>query len=378
MRIREIVLPALVFFILISVKPFYGESQNSENRKKMGSLTTVSGKPSLSLKATELDQKKLKAEILKLQEEVESLKAEVLKLNGETKKLKSSEQNIKQWLTAGGGGIIASIILVLGGYFHKRLRQKTQKAQMEQDKILARDEHKLAQSKMKQDKELAREQHLLAVFKELGSGDSQIRIGAAAILIQRLTKIKKENESDEERIYDLPMFASALLAQTKQEKEEKIQKYIADGMVKALGAIVPDEEEAPDPEKKSPLKIYNLDFQNAKLYDAWWRRVDAREVDFFGASIVKASLREAFLQKAVFQSANLSNAILCGAKLEGTNFANANLRKADLRNVDFSDSTVDGADFREAKFDEETKFKKDQLKKARFSRNVARMATIVD
>ncbi len=34
------------------------------------------------------------------------------------------------------------------------------------------------------------------------------------------------------------------------------------------------------------LKNDGFDFQGTKLNNAWWERIDAREVDFFEASII--------------------------------------------------------------------------------------------
>jgi len=389
MRLRETISLLLLLLILNSFEFSIQEGQNPRSKKKPASTTSTTGHSTQIKFSTELNQKKIKAEIVKLQEEAEKLKAEMLKLNEETKKLKSFNQNIREWATA-IGSIIGGIIILFVGFLLKRTFYRTQKDKMEQDKRLAQEKHVLEQSKMRQDREFAREQHLLDVFRELGSTEPRIRIGAASVLIQRLKKLHDENNPTDHDItyeHERHTIASVLLAETKQEEEKEIQKYIADGLVKSLGAIVPDEKKGPDT-MESPLKMYDLDFQNAKLCNAWWKRIDAREVDFFGAGLVEASLREGFLQKAVFYNADLSKAILVKANLESanlqkatlkkTNFSGANLKKADLRNVDLSNSIIDGADFREAKFNNRTKLKKEQLNQAIFNDEISQQVTFVD
>jgi len=397
----------MVFFI----NPGYCQDNNNPDNPKKSGKTILASKDTTqtipmgntfepNTVEDELSQEKLKAEVCKLQEEAEKLTAEVSKLREETDIIKNSNNApdksfrwLSVWLTALGG-----ILLGMIGFLLNSTLNRTQKR------------------KIKHQKKLNDEKHLLKVFRELSSDKFQIRIGAVAILIQRLNKIKNgkpkkglkkinknDKSKDEERKYDLPMIASVLLSVTKREDDIIIQKYIADGLVKALGAIVEvkrtDGKKNKIPsEKESILKMYGLDFQKTKLYDVLWKRIDARGVDFFGAYLAKASLRESFLQEAIFYEADLTDAILIEANLESANLekailknanftraklinanlTEANLVGANLSDVDLSTSIIDGADFRDAIFNRNTKLKRDQLGKAKFNEGISQIVTLID
>jgi hypothetical protein len=368
MRLKETICFVIILLTLTSFELSVPENQKIESKKKPA-LSTLTLEESHQKKSdTELKQKRLKAEIVKLQEESKKIKVEVIKLIEETKKLTSSSKNLRDWLTAIGGiiTIIGSIIVVLLGFFFNRTLQSTQEKK-----------RKLEESKMKQDKEFGREKHMLEVFKEFGAADPKVRIGAAAILIQRLKKIKEEGVTKNiENRNEFPMIVSVLISASKHEEDEKIQKYIADGIAEVLNATVPDEINEPDEETESPLKGY--DFQGARLTNAWWKRIDARKVDFFEAHLKKAGLREAFLQKAVFMRADLTEAVLVGANLNKTNLQEAMLKNAILKDVDLSNSLVRGADFTGAVFNSGTILRQQQLTEATFSENISQVVTLID
>lgn len=296
---------------------------------------------------------------------------EILKLKQETKGLQSANDSIDSrfkwltgWLTA-AGSIIVALFLYLAG----RSLNITQK-----DKLI-------------QDKEQGRETHLLEVFNDLGDKEPRIRIGAAAILIQRLKRLReKENRQREQHddidsaeMHELDMIVGVLISVTKHEEKDQIQKYIADGLADSLDAIFGDAEfkngkpvKAPSDDGESPLKKY--DFQGAKLENAWWKHIDARGVDFYGAHLERIGLRESFLSgaklrktnlkgatlefaqldkheklgEADLQDAQLQRAKLRGANLKGANLKKANLAEADLTEADLSEAELDGADLRGA------------------------------
>lgn len=462
-----------VVLILIAVGPQFSVQKNQKSDKEKESIPiTSTSKKDANLKPTqnnsekpvsessknEADIEKLTMKVQKLQKEMEKLKTvsikstkEVKRLEKEMHKLKSepvksqgkidrlerqndtSKSKITDWMVGIGTLLIAigTLSIPVIGYALNRTQR----------------------DKMEQERKLGREKHLLDVFLELGSPDPRIRIGAAAILLQRLKaitnpekgdienknnygkkifiiingigwikKIKKDIKRKEE-INEFFTIMKVLIAETKHEEKEETQKYIADGIVDALDARISEGETSPYT-NESPLKVY--DFQGTRFHNAWWKRIDARDVDFYEASLEKASLREAFLSKAILKKTNLTRAVLeeadlelanlQEAKLAGANLRGANLRealleganlqdanlkstvvqkpcpetrelkeysvktdlsdayliKADLRGVDFREAIIDGANFEGAIFDEKPMLNKDQLKRAKFDKNISR------
>jgi len=286
--------------------------------------------------------------------QIQKLRAEMAKLVEETKELHTTNEALgtaTRWATAWGGviggllGTLVTILIFVAG----RGFNKTQKEKMEQE-----NSH-------------ARETHLLEIFRDLGNETSpRIRLGAVAILVQKIAKISAPDfvakEADKR---DLPTMVSVLLAASKQESTVEVQKQIADGLANALGALVKGKE--PSADEPSPFRSY--DFQRAKLSNAWWKKIDAREVDFYKAELVQAGLRDAFLSGAVLQEAklagssligaqlndadlqgaDLTNAKLTGANLNKAKLGNAILKRADLTEADLTGANLDGADLRGAK-----------------------------
>ncbi len=290
-----------------------------------------SSKALLAAKQQELALEKLKEEISKLREETSSLKITNDAIGNRTKLFTT-------WLSAAGGAAATLLIGVIT-FLLNRSFNRTQNAKLQQDLKLSKDKHDLETRKLAQDKQLAREKHLLDLFRELNSDKPRVRIGVIAVLMQRLKTIRGDgNTSEAESVQEFDTIARVLISVTKHEEEPEIQKYIADGLAEALGAIVP---EGHLPGKESPLKKYDL--QGAKLDNAWWRRVDARGVDFNKASFSGAGLREAFFNEAVLRKANLSR-----AKLVRADLSNTNLSEADLTNADLSEANLEGADLRGA------------------------------
>ena len=342
-----------------------GAAQTNENRSEASKSTkpetvptsearNASASPSPeTLEQTKLNMQKLQVEIDKLKEEAAGLRSTNETLGWWTKILTA-------WLAALGSIIAAGIIYMMGRSLNRTQRSKLeQDKQLEkerhvlesgkllQDKQLAREKHDLESVKLQQDREFAREKHILEVFQNLGDEKDRVRIGAAAVLVQRLLKIREAADKvSTDDIHDLPTIVSVLISASKHEEKVEIQKYIADGLAKSLGAFVPDGQLAPQNDE-SPLKKY--DFQGAKLENAWWRRIDAREVDFYGAHLARAGLREAFLSGTILKNTNLSSttliqADLTNANLQGADLTEARLNKANLTGADLRKANLQGAD----------------------------------
>jgi uncharacterized protein YjbI with pentapeptide repeats len=282
-----------------------------------------------------------KAEIAKLQ-------AEKDKLAEETRELKETNAAIGRWTRgvttwAGAIGSLFGALLAILAFVVSRSLNSTQ------------------QQKLVQDKAIERQKHLLEIFKSLGEERApRVRIGAVAILVQRIRTIHRTSpQANPDNADELPTIVSVLIAASKHEAKPEIQKQIADGIAQSLGAIVPDTQQQPT-SSESPLKPY--DFQGAQLENAWWKKIDAREVDFYGAHLARAGLRKAFLSGAVLKKANLAGSTLEDAQLDGADLqdaklidarmARANLRGAKLARADFSRADLRNAIFVGSNFTE--------------------------
>jgi hypothetical protein len=272
----------------------------------------------------DLKVKKLKAEIAKLQAEVDSLKA----VGPTTRKFTTVMGAIGGF----AGAIIGIFAVVIGSMLNRNFKH-TQKTKLEQDE------------------ELSREQHNIELFQSLGHGNLRVQLAAAAMLIQRLHSLNDDEPGEIERRKKRAIEAEkntivqGLVAVTKEHSENThieapdgqtqtehppthpaLLKFIADNLVKVMGAVV-EEGKMPPEDKPSPIKEY--DFQKARLMDVYWWRVDARGKDFYQADFRDASLKQAFLQDAVFYDADLRQAKLYGADLRGANLFGTKLEGAE-------------------------------------------------
>jgi len=298
---------------------------------------TPAGNPPASPSGNAPSPTDLKLANDKLRWETEKLREETGALRDANNALDTRARWLVPWLAAIGSAFV-TLLAGIVGFFIQRNQEK----------------------RLSQDKEVAREKHLLALFKSLGDPDPTIRIGAVAVLIERIVKIRSlpnQSEYEEDR-RELPTLVSVLIAATKHEIQTENQKYIADGLATSLGAIVPKDKDV-EAGTESPLKGYNL--QEARFENAWWQRLDARGIDFFSAKLRRAGLREAFLSGTVLMRADLTEATLVKAKLDKANLQEAslqrarlnqaNLRSANLRKADLREADLDGCDLRGAILD---------------------------
>lgn len=251
--------------------------------------------------------------------------------------------------------ISASVVAVLAaviGFFASWLTSSTSRK-------MAKDE--LAQALL-----LARESGTMKLVEQLGGQSLPIRIAAATLLFAQVKQAKKRatgswlrsREIDQEPVSVLKVLVSA----TKEDQPNpKLAKLIGDELVKVAGAILPPGT-TPKARSASPLCSFGgepLDLQNVKFFDVYWRRVDARGVDFYRADFAKAGLRDSFLQKAVFFEAQMAGCVLCNANLfeanfEGADLTNADLSGANLCGAKLNRAVLTGAKLKGAKTDKDT------------------------
>jgi uncharacterized protein YjbI with pentapeptide repeats len=258
----------------------------------------------------------------------EKTRQEIEKLRLEVAALRESNTSISYWIRTGSaivgaiGGFLTAIVAALFGMFFQN------RYSLSQDR------------KLKQDAQAQRETHILELCKALSEKNARLQFAAASVLIQRL-QTSDSTLSAEARHIERSGIVQVLVSVLKEKRiantTGSLNKFIADNLVKALGAVV-TERHAP-PEQTSVLKSGDWDFQYAKLTNCYWRGVDARGIDFFRADISKAGLREALLSGAVLMEASLEGSKLQGADLTGADLTGAKLNGADLRGAKYDSST---------------------------------------
>lgn len=196
--------------------------------------------------------------------------------------------------------------------------------------------------------------HTLRLCEALSNPSPQLRLAAAALLLERLKQFGKSSISERNQSAIIQALIAATVGSDRKNDETSIvlSKFIADEVVKALDGLS-------NRHKMSPLRHYY--WQRACLVGAYWKGVDARGADFFGCDFRNASLRRANLEDAVFYEASLEGATLAGANLKGANFTDANLCGTNLADdvrtgEEACKTDLTGAKFSGARYDVKTRF----------------------
>ena len=291
------------------------------------------------LVATAAAQDGHELQVTKVQKEIERIGVEISKFKEEVEQLRSQNSLFGKVTALAGilGGVAGS--LVIGG-LGMLISNRLNSARVRQ---------------MRQDWELERERNNIELFRDLASPIGHQQRVAAAMLTQRLFPLARARSkgalgADSYETVEFNTMLDVLVAVIKEKpkpgsgdqpaQEPTLGKDIADKMVRALGAVVPEGEEPPSG-SLSPLA--GQDWQGAQLVNVWWKRVDARGIDFFGANFERAGLAEAFLRGATFYGANLQRAVLRGADLRGANLEGADLTGATLLGANLTDAKLRGA-----------------------------------
>jgi len=281
-------------------------------------------------------------ELRKLNEQVEELRGEVRKLKQgpaqkdpvEAQKLQAEATKLREetkWLPLQALGLGTIIGTIVGGLLVWYAGSKLQDIQSD---------------KLVQDLELSRREHDLQTFEALGGKDPRIRIGAVSVLAQRVLELNAKSPLSPIEKEQRRTIIRVLVAVTKYEKTEEIQKYIADRLKEVLEAEVTPQ--TPLSGDRSPMADFDL--QGARLTNAWWKNVDLRSVDLYGATLERAGMAGSYLGKTVLKKANLKNATLWNpgagpAHAEEVNLEHANLTNARCQNLCFKDAKLSWADF---------------------------------
>ena len=297
--------------------------------------------------------------------EDDKVKAEVAKIEAETSALKAIGDQTRWWTTVltAVGSIVGAIVGGVFTFVVTQMGQRFSRLQRERQK----DDEILTRQKMRQEQEQAQEMHHLRLFQDLGHQSHRARLAAAAVLLDRLRRLreakspeadgtarligkvlvavlKRQSTAAEKPAADAASRESpteSVAADVTDESEASLRKYIADELVETLGVRFKPGEGPKEPGKS--LLGMDRDFQKCDLGDVYWAYVDARGVDFFQSDFAEASLRGAALQGAVFYKANLRKAILFGADLRDANFREADLRGANLQEADLRGARLENA-----------------------------------
>lgn len=303
--------------------------------------------------------------------EAAKLAADIEKTKAETEALNAISNQTRWWttvLTAVGsivgaivGGIFTFVVTKMAQRF-SQLQKELEDSRSERDRLRREDDEKLSRLKMRQEQEQAQELHNLRLFQDLGHQSHRARLAAAAVLLDRLRRLRGMESAETDAAGTAQLIGKVLVAvlkrqssiadertsdvtnpplETSAESEASLRKYIADELVVTLGVrFAPGDR--PSDLGKSPLGE-GRDFQKCDLADVYWAYVDARGIDFFQSDFSQASLRGASLRETVFYEATLRNAILRGADLRNANLIGCDLRGADLREADLRGANLQGA-----------------------------------
>jgi hypothetical protein len=201
----------------------------------------------------------------------------------------------------------------------------------------------LQRLKISQEEIFHREAHNLSLFERLAHPNGGVQVSAATVLTARLEQRPKKPFEIAER----KAIIKTLISVTKHEGTSvEVCKIVADDVLKALDVL-----DRPKGSLGRRSAMRNFDWQGVRLYNGYWRGIDARGVDFFRARLVDVGMRNAHLSGAIFKEAILRKCVLTGADLQG-----ADLRGADLRGSSFDAANLQGAKLEGAKYDETTTF----------------------
>jgi Pentapeptide repeats (8 copies) len=275
----------------MEVLPLAPAPQPADPRPQAAVLGSATGCEGIDiaqpLDAESLRRVQLCEEIKKLQEEVKSLQA-------------AAPWGPWPQILAGGlgGGILALVAALVGWLFQNSL-STVQKQKLRQERFMS-------------------------LMEGLGAPNLPEQFGSVSALLQRTKELR--NASDKKNASEFEMLVKAQVAILRAGKlDPAVIKYLAEGIVDVLQLRKAQDRPAP----VFNLKTYGL--SNAKLHDVFWADLYAEGVEFFGADLTKASLKQARLAGAVFYQADLKSTVLRNADLSGANFTEAKLDGADLR-----------------------------------------------
>jgi hypothetical protein len=266
---------------------------------------------------TELQFIRACQEALQTQQENLKLEIETAKLAAETEAIKNANSDRIWSLLMSFGPLIGAILgvfpVVLG--------------------LMAKNgaDRRLLRLQSANERAARREQHTMELLRQLADDDSSRRSFAAAGLIAMVRedfsdkghmprsrkKERLEDGTEETERREATAMLSTLLARLRGDKLEHFEaKFIADELAKLIALQAGYDDS---------LKFSDFNMQQINVANAYWKGVDARDVDFYRSNLSGVSFRDADLRGAVFYECDLTGAVFSGAKLQGANFSGANM-----------------------------------------------------
>ena len=191
-----------------------------------------------------------------------------------------------------------------------------------------------------------REAHNLSLFEKLANRNGGVQVSAATVLTARLEQKPRTHFEKSER----KAIIKTLISVTKYDGTSvEVCKIVADDVLKALGVL-----DRPKGSLDPRSAMRDFDWQGVRLYNGYWRGIDARGVDFFRARLVDVGMRNAHLSGTVFKEAVLRKCVLRGADLRGADLRGADLGETDLRAANLENAKLEGTVLEGAIYDETT------------------------
>jgi len=211
-----------------------------------------------------------------------------------------------------------------------------------------------------------RESHNLQLFTALSDKNPQLQLAAAAVLVERLKRLKTPEGRAELDAHEQVAIIRALISVTKvgvdydadgvadipvpgaiatRTVTVELGKFVADSIAQILEARDDRATRRKDLSDRDPSPLLPYDWQWAKLRYAWWPAIDARKLDFFNADLRHSGLKFGNFKQAQLREANLSHSAIRGADFTGASLVKARFIKADLRGAAFAEADLEEADF---------------------------------
>lgn len=291
--------------------------------------------------------------------ENEKLRQEILKLQLESKKL----SNFWEQIFSSATFITASVALI-GIVVTIRKQADEKKIQQERDRQQRRD-----------DEQRRFDEKFTSIVSNLGSNSLAVQVGAAVSI---LTFLKPEYADFHDQVF---MLILANLKIKHNGTTDTINNLLIEGFEKAIKIHLEDmkgKEFELDLSRSylNGVDLSGLIFNNSKTHlcqinvsSAKLRDADLTDTELYRVEGIDAVLDKAKLSGANLQEAHFDKALFRGAQLDEANLVSAALEGADLVQANFYKARMQGARLKAAKL-QGAKFERSNLSDAKFEKAI--------